>query len=51
MQTHTATLIEDGENLVLPLPLEMLQELGWEPGDTLIWTDNEDGTFSLRKRD
>ena len=23
--------------------------LGWKPGDTIIWEDNEDGSFTLKK--
>lgn len=47
--TYTATIIEEDGELVLPIPEELLGELGWVPGDTLVWTDNEDGTFSIRK--
>ena len=35
--------------LVLPLPDEMLKELEWEVGQTLNWTDNGNGTFTLTK--
>ena len=38
----------DGE-VTLPFPAEMLAELGWNEGDTLDWTDNKDGTFSIKK--
>lgn len=30
---------------------EMLEETGWKPGDTLIWTDNKDGSYTLTKKD
>ena len=40
----------DGE-LVLPFNEEMLDELGWGVGDTLTWTDNGDGTFSISKHE
>lgn len=26
-----------------------INELGWKEGDTIIWTDNEDGSFTLTK--
>ena len=43
--------LEDGEDgeVTLPFPAEMLAELGWNEGDTLDWTDNKDGTFSIKK--
>ena len=50
MTTYTVTIEEDnfGE-LVLPIPPEVLRELDWNEGDTLSWTDNHDGTFTLSK--
>ena len=42
-------ILEEGDDLVLPIPQEFLKELDWKEGDTLVWTDNEDGTFLLRK--
>lgn len=37
----------DGE-LVLPLPQEVLDRVGWRPGDQLTWHDRGDGTWELR---
>jgi len=28
---------------------DIAEELGWEVGDTLIWVDNKDGSFTLKK--
>jgi len=39
------------QEYVLPLPDGMLEELGWEIGDELLWIDNKDGTFSIKKVD
>lgn len=36
--------------LVLPIPEEMWEELGWNIGDTIDWVDNGDGTWTLRKK-
>ena len=49
---HTVTVEEDPDtgDLVLPLPTELLNQMGWDFGDTLIWDDNQDGTFSLSKK-
>jgi hypothetical protein len=46
---YTVQLIEDGDELILPLPEELLAELGWVEGDTLVWSDSGDGTFTIRK--
>ena len=40
---------EDGEQC-LQLTDKLLKELDWREGDTLVWTDNKNGTFSLTKR-
>jgi hypothetical protein len=45
----TAILEEDGEDLILPLPQELLDELNWNVGDTLTWTEHEEGSWSIRK--
>jgi hypothetical protein len=46
----TAILEEDGDDLILPLPEELLDELDWHIGDTLEWTEHLEGTWSLRKK-
>lgn len=40
---------DDDGNLVLPLSDEMLEELGWKIGDTINWTDNKDGSWTMSK--
>jgi len=49
----TVTLIEDPEtkDLIMPFPEGMCDELGWEIGDSLNWTQLPDGTLSLTKID
>lgn len=50
MTTYTVTLDKDDNNeFMLPLPEAALAELGWKPGDTLNWQENDDGTFTLTK--
>ena len=50
--TYTVTLDEDGEDLILPLPDEVLDKLGWEDGCLLEWLVNEeDNTVIIRKVD
>ena len=41
---------DDGSgDLVLPLPQDMLDQVGWVEGDTLDWIDNKDGSWSIQK--
>ena len=48
---YTITLEEDPEtgDVILPLPDELLEEAGWKEGDTIKFTDNKNGTFSMTK--
>jgi hypothetical protein len=45
--------LEEDENgeLVLPLPAELLAQMGWDIGDELAWEEAFDGAFSLKKID
>ena len=43
------TLIEDGDDLILPLPERLLEEAGWNEGDILDWSDNGNGSWTLKK--
>jgi hypothetical protein len=47
---YTVIVEEDGDDLILPLPSELLDELGWHTGDTLEWTEHAEGSWSLRKK-
>lgn len=47
--SYTIPLEQDGDDLVLPFPDEMLESVGWQVGDTLVWSDNEDGSWTLTK--
>ena len=51
-QRYTVTLETDPEtgDLVMPFPPELLNQMGWDLGDTLIWEEVDQG-FSLRKKD
>ena len=43
---------DDGSgDLIMPFPDAFLEEAGWKEGDILEWIDNENGSYSLRKRD
>lgn len=50
--THWTIELEEDENgLILPLPTDLLDGVGWKVGDTIEWVDNEDGTWSLKKKE
>ena len=40
---------EDGE-LVLPFPVELLDQVGWHEGTELLWNVEEDGKITLRDK-
>ena len=42
---------EETGDQVIPLPEELLLELNWLPGDTIIWKPQEDGSFILSKQE
>ena len=50
VKTWSAMIEEEGEDLILPFPQEMLDEIGWKPGDNLEWYDRGDGTWEIRKK-
>jgi bifunctional DNA-binding transcriptional regulator/antitoxin component of YhaV-PrlF toxin-antitoxin module len=40
---------DDNGDLLLPLPQELLQEMGWKEGDTLDFNLDEQGRWILKK--
>jgi hypothetical protein len=49
---YTITIEEDPETgeLILPFSDEMLAQVGWNIGDTLVWKDEGNGAWSLSKK-
>jgi hypothetical protein len=46
-------IIQDPDNpdeLLLDLGAEILEELGWQCGDTIVWREMEDGAWNLTKK-
>ena len=39
---------DDGE-LYLEFPNELMEEMGWNEGDTLEWKDNGNGSWAIQK--
>lgn len=50
-KVYTGEVVE-GENgdLMLQFSPTMLEELGWEPGDTIVWDMAADGTALLARK-
>lgn len=48
MSKWTLEINEDG---ILTFPPDLLEITGWKEGDTLLWTDNNDGSWSLTKKE
>lgn len=47
----TVTVLTDGDELILPLPEDMLAEVGWGAGDILEWIKRDDESWMLRKKE
>ena len=50
-KTWTINLEEDPEtgDLILPLNDDILEQTGWKTGDAIDWTDNKDGSWTMKK--
>ena len=40
---------DDPDQLLLDLGPELCEQLGWQVGDTLIWHEQENGTWQLTR--
>ena len=47
----TIKVEEDGEDLILPFPVELLNQMGWDVGDTLLWEIMDNGFVNIRKKE
>tara|TARA_R110001592_G_scaffold226956_1_gene483162 strand:- start:70 stop:288 length:219 start_codon:yes stop_codon:yes gene_type:complete len=43
------TEIAIGDDGILNLPDEIMEKTGWKEGDELVWEDQGDGSFTLKK--
>ncbi|HDY8001428.1 hypothetical protein ABRZ87_05990 [Vibrio vulnificus] len=46
----TIKVTDEGEHY-FEIPNEYLKELDWQAGDSVIWIQNEDGSFSLTRKE
>jgi hypothetical protein len=51
-QKHLLTVQQDGKTkeLYIELPTELLNSVGWDIGDTLVWEENFAG-FVIKKKE
>ena len=47
---YIATVVGDGDNLSLVFPSNMMEELGWTDGDTIIWEINESNNVVIARK-
>lgn len=46
----TVEVKQNGDDYYLEFPDELLAQTGWKIGDTLIWKDRKDGSWTLKKK-
>lgn len=53
MKTFNISVQEDKNSgeFYLEFPEEVVEATGWSVGDELVWIDNKDGSFTLKKKD
>lgn len=39
------------DELYIELPPDALNQMGWDAGDIIVWEEQEDGSYTLRKKD
>jgi hypothetical protein len=50
MSSYEVTVEADSNGeLILPLPVELLSQMGWDDGDTLLWEECGPNSFTLTK--
>lgn len=43
--------VDSDGDLILVFPDELLAAMDWNEGDTLVWTQNDDGTWTLKRNE
>jgi hypothetical protein len=52
--SHWTVIVEEDPatgDLILPFPADMLAQVGWDFGDAIVWEDNQNGSWSLTKKE
>jgi hypothetical protein len=47
--SYTLPIEQDGDDLILSFPDALMESVGWEVGDQVVWTENGDGSWTLSK--
>ena len=50
-RSYLIDIQEDSEGRFIVLPEQELKALDWHPGDVLEWPVNEDGSWTIRKKE
>lgn len=50
-KTYTGHVVEENGELLLVFPAKMIEELGWNVGDTIIWDIPENGGVVIARKD
>jgi len=50
MSEFNVYLEKDGDDLILPIPPELMKKMGWEIGDDLIFEIAENEIITVRKK-
>ena len=51
MKQWTLEVQQQDDDYIIELPPDLLEDTGWQTGDTLEWIDNKNGSWTLRKKD
>ncbi len=53
MTTWTKVVVHDDktDEYLIEFSEEELKQIGWQPGDELVWSDNKDGSWTLKKKE
>lgn len=50
-KTFTLDVQHNEDGAYIQFPDQTMAELGWKEGDTVVWTDNKDGSYTLSKKE
>jgi hypothetical protein len=50
-KVYTGNVVEDGDDLVLEFPIDMIAELGWQEGDTIVWDVDEENRVVIARKE
>jgi uncharacterized membrane protein (UPF0127 family) len=53
MTTYTKVVVQDEQTdeYLIEFSEDELKQIGWQLGDVLEWSDNKDGSWTLKKKE